>query len=340
MKKIVFLFLFASIFTNVYSNPIPVPPIMSEIYLNGNEIQIEFYMEEWVWWGENNFDNLSLVSSIDTIEFNSGIAFSFDEVFVLDQNNLVSGFQYNPLGDHIYMIDETGYPINEGFRFGNYPNAQIAAPNEFQSMAYHRENDLFNNYYYYVAGIEQPTSIGYNEFTIVARGLLKGIIVDLNNTPVQNVEILHPLSNSQGLSPSFTNQNGEFIMSNLIARSIHFNFYKNSYHGSFNASIMVYDTTFVELQLDSIFAGLIDYNNYPNPFADFTSFSLKIPDNIKFAKGYLGIYNIQGKLIDRIEIESNMRSVQWFNNGNSPGVYLYNVVIDNKQFAHKKMILL
>ncbi len=52
--------------------------------------------------------NLYLVSSTDTVAFINGIEIIPSEIMVLDQDDLVGSFEYNPEGDQIYIIDDRG----------------------------------------------------------------------------------------------------------------------------------------------------------------------------------------------------------------------------------------
>lgn len=343
MKKIVFIVIAILIGLGGKSNPLPVPPVISEIHFNGNNIQIEFFFQGG--WLYDNFDELSLASSTDTVEFINGINISPNEIIVLDQNDLVGSLEVNPSGDHIYLIDEYGYPISdfeyEYLKFGNFEGAYVPAPIENQSIAIHKVVEPFYFEVYYYVGMEQPPTIGSDPFNISARGLLEGYIYDLNNSPVSGVGIIFPYYDPvSSWYPSFTNQNGYFIMENLLSAFHSFNFFRDLYEGTFTATIFPGDTAFIEIHLDTILVEIPEYQNHPNPFIGFTSFKIQIPKETKFNTAFLAIYDLTGKLIDRIEIPSGNFSVEWSGSGHESGIYLYNIVLDNKPFAYRKMIIL
>jgi hypothetical protein len=311
--------------------------------LNGDIIQIEFFFLEEMWF--DNFDELYLVSSIDTVAFVNGIEIIPNEIFVLDQDDLAESFEYNPEGDQFYIIDEdegiVSYIEYEMFRFGNFPGANIPVPDENQSIAIQRFEEIggYNEVFYYI-GLEQTPSIGYDEFNINARGVLIGNIVDLNNNPIPDVEISFPYFDQFYAMPSFTDIQGSFIMSYLLSANHVFNFFIGDYSDYFFATIYPYDTTYVEIQLDTLLEGIPQYYNHPNPFNGLTSFTVQIPDEINFKTAFLKIYNLNGKLVDQIEIPSSKSSIKWDGVGQKPGIYLYNITLDNKPFATQKMIIL
>jgi hypothetical protein len=342
MKKIIFTVSIILIGLFGKSNPLPVPPVISEIYFNGNTIQIEFFFEGGWWY--DNFDDISIVSSTDTVEFINGINIYPNEIIVLDQNDLVGSFEVNPSGDHIYLIDEYGYPISdiehEYLKFGNFEGAYVPAPNENQSIAFHKVVEPFYFEVYYYVGMEQPPTICSYPFNISTRGLLEGYIYDLNNSPVSDVVIIFPYYDPiSSWYPSYSNQNGYFIMENLISAFYSLSFYKDFYDGTFTATIFPGDTAFIEIHLDTILVGIPEYQNHPNPFIGLTSFKIQIPNEINFNTAFLAIYNLSGKLIDRIQIPSRNLSVKWNSSGYKPGIYFYNLILDNKSFAAKKMII-
>ena len=340
MKKIVFIVIAILIGLGGKSNPIPVPPIISEIYFSDDLIQIEFYIDNFWWF--NNFDELNLVSSSDTVEFIDGITFNINELFVLNSSHLQEPFNFNPDGDFIDIIDdEYGLSVGVGpISFGNYPYAMVQAPSAIQSIAYDKYYDWQWGWYDYALTIEQPHSIGSSAFTTVARGSLAGYVFDLNNNPVSGAAIYDVI----------TNDSGYFIKSDLYCciywfLKIHYGGIIYFYPEDF--IIEPYDTNLRILQIDTLTSGLSapqqlhpDVTNHPNPFTEFTSFCIQVPAEINFNTAFLAIYDLTGKLIDRIEIPSGNFSIEWSGSGHEPGIYLYNIVLDNKSYSVKKMIIL
>ncbi len=343
MKKSILLFIIAVIAKITFSNPIIDPPVISEIYFSGGTIQIEFYFQAYWWY--NNFDEFNLVSSSDTVEFNDGIDISFEEIMVLNENDLKTSFQINVDGDEIYIIDDLGYIITyteySSLKFGNFPGALVPAPTENQSIAYAHIYTPIGNYSGYFLGLEQPPTVGMNELSINAKGDIMGVIYDLNNNPIPDVEIRKPYVTYPGNIPfGITNSDGLFHLSELICRnysSIKCTFGNCTEY--FSATVLPNDTTWVEIQMDTLMVGLPEYSNYPNPILNFTNFSINIPDDLKYSSGYLNIYNVAGKRVDKIEITNRQQEISWNSRNVNPGIYIYNLVLDEKTFASKKMIV-
>lgn len=333
MKKIILTIVVIISGLIVKSNPLPPSPIISEFYFNGNFFQIEFYFDGSFPYA--SFDNLYLVSSLSTVAFVDGISIIQNEPIVIDQNDLVDSFDFNPQGDHIYVTDASGFIMgNGGISFGGI----IPAPGENQSIA------LFPSYfdpvyyiYYYSEGLEEPPTIGNNPLSINARGWLKGYLYDNAGTPVPNVEISFP-SYAPYHSPSFTDSTGYFIMGPIITSKFHFNYFIGNCTGSFYEMIYPNDTTFIEANIDTFLTITPEYYNYPNPFSTFTTFNVKIPEHIKYNQAFLTIWDIKGKQVDRIKIPKGYKSVDWNSSEIDPGIYFYTITIDNKSFSVKKLI--
>jgi len=74
----------------------------------------------------------------------------------------------------------------------------------------------------------------------------------------------------------------------------------------------------------------------PNPFRNNTEIFFKLPNNIRNTQ--IEIYNIRGKLIDNIPINSECDSFSWDAEKLSSGIYFYRLSLKNSPV--KKMILL
>ena len=89
-------------------------------------------------------------------------------------------------------------------------------------------------------------------------------------------------------------------------------------------------------------------SNYPNPFNPTTTIQFNIDPNQEYKQSELGIYNIKGQRIREFKIQKSkfkINKVVWDgkdNNGNllSSGVYMYQLKLDGKAVASKKMMLM
>ncbi len=84
--------------------------------------------------------------------------------------------------------------------------------------------------------------------------------------------------------------------------------------------------------------------NYPNPFTNSTTISFSIPHR-EAKNEEIKIYNLKGQLVKQVSIDNHQSSIEWDGkdkNGKEllNGIYLYQLVNDNKIIDTKKMLLL
>lgn len=80
------------------------------------------------------------------------------------------------------------------------------------------------------------------------------------------------------------------------------------------------------------------YSNIPNPFREQTTISYYISEDSSTAS--IHIYNLQGKQIKQINIEEKGNSSVVINGYElTPGMYMYTLIVDDKEVDTKKMIL-
>ena len=80
------------------------------------------------------------------------------------------------------------------------------------------------------------------------------------------------------------------------------------------------------------------YSNIPNPFKEQTTISFFIPE--ASSRASIHIYNLQGKQIKQINIESRGNGSVTINGYElTPGMYMYSLIVDGKEVDTKKMIL-
>ena len=80
------------------------------------------------------------------------------------------------------------------------------------------------------------------------------------------------------------------------------------------------------------------YSNIPNPFKEQTTISFFIPE--ASSRASIHIYNLQGKQIKQLNIESRGNGSVTINGYElTPGMYMYSLIVDGKEVDTKKMIL-
>ena len=83
--------------------------------------------------------------------------------------------------------------------------------------------------------------------------------------------------------------------------------------------------------------GIVLNQNAPNPFAEHTTISYFIPDNVNNAQ--LFIYDLSGKIISKINItDKGNGNIDVYASDLSTGIYSYSIVADENVLEPKKMI--
>ena len=99
---------------------------------------------------------------------------------------------------------------------------------------------------------------------------------------------------------------------------------------------------YVEITNDELQITSYELSNYPNPFNPTTTIHFETTNLHENAQ--IEIYNIKGRRVDTIPIYSSthapMYSVIWNAKKFSSGVYFYKLVVDGKEMAVKKCLLL
>ncbi len=87
------------------------------------------------------------------------------------------------------------------------------------------------------------------------------------------------------------------------------------------------------------------YQNYPNPFNPSTTIKFNLQANGKrqTANVKLIVYDITGKIVETLidkELKAGSYSADWNASNYSSGIYFYSLLIDNKIFETRKMVLI
>ena len=77
--------------------------------------------------------------------------------------------------------------------------------------------------------------------------------------------------------------------------------------------------------------------NDPNPFSSDTRIGYRLPDGI--SNGTIYIYDLQGKQVKRLDVNSDATGVTLHGGDLPAGMYIYSLVAGGKELASKKMIL-
>ncbi len=331
MKKIFITLTLAMGIKLLMANPIIVPPVLTEVYLDGENIYLEVYFQDIYsqLFDIENMDNFQLISNSCTVGFQQGIEILFNQEMVLDNSDLDGVFTFDPLNDNIIL---SGDVMFDSYAYGNVPFAQVPSPEPGQSMALLGTYDPETGYYYgFEIGIQNTPTIGYDAWTVNTYGTLEGWIFDIDNEPMQGLQVMD----------IFTDESGYFVKEGLLCKI--FNYISVKHNGNtlyiFSDTIFPDDTTTVEIHLDTTLTRLPKYFFTANSGFHFTTFQIDIPDQYNFSSGYLGIFDLQGRLISKEKVAVHHQEVRWNSEGVNPGIYIYSLVLDNRVFSGKKMII-
>lgn len=80
------------------------------------------------------------------------------------------------------------------------------------------------------------------------------------------------------------------------------------------------------------------YQNVPNPFKEKTVIKFSLPSDVS-DNAYICIFNMQGVLMKQIPVNNKMNSVTIDGGELVSGMYIYSLIVNNKEFATKRMII-
>ena len=294
-------------------NPV-VEHHMSELVFNeSSDWHIEFFLLE-------SFEGCMLTTMTDTAWINPDIL--YEDYIVLDANDLLQPLRIDPDGD-ILSLWLPGiwpqYPIDE-LRFGDQPNAEIAAPPAGYSIS-----NLS-----YIRYLDASPTPGEPNDTLDAMGDIIGTVYDSTGNPVPGVEVIYDTDVNTGEPVStITDVSGEFTIHTLA--SVRFLSFICESCPTESRSVQVWPDSTVEISvsLDCAMNSPVypDENGYeissnPNPVFEEVTFSYKLRDSGPHS---IAIYDLRGSLVELLTEEygtAGSHTVRW-NPGYIPaGVYL------------------
>jgi hypothetical protein len=361
MKKFIVVFALIALSVSVFSNPIMLPPVISELYWDENgDWSIELVFNDDLDY-YSNLDELSLVCNNDTSVFVSGIPIVFGQPMVVSSDDLVSPFDIPIDSGFVYLMDnEYQNPLGWGMMFGHYDGSRISSASYGQSVVYQRFflQDVLEETYWLVK--ESTHSIGSLPFTCQTRANISGTVLDAVLTPVPEASIKYTFgsSNENAYSPSIpvliTDENGEFSTDQMFSKE-------------YAIMIFVEDQreliTFVNVEpdsannykflLDSLYVGLTKINDVkpsvsmtalPNPFNRHLDIHIQTNSNTIVKSPAVKLFDLNGNLIRKTDIHSpylNNVDVHWELMNESemkPGLYLLVLEVEGEFVATQKLV--
>ena len=344
------------------SNPLPYPPLLTEIYFGTDGWSLEFYGGEYFW--SSNLDNFRVTGLYDTAQFNPGIQVYPNEPIVLHQSDFMTPLYINPEGDHL-MIQEL---YNDqwleieyfGLPFGNIPyGCDVGAPVGEESVAWQKFYFIDQMYYEdYWTVKESPNTIGSSPLQVVERSSFSGYVRDLNNDPLPFIKLdytddMHYHYFTPLVPEIYTNADGYFFSDNMYCKEFHINFMDiNGVLADTAITLEPGIVNYFDFKLDTLLTGISEQktsvsrfsiSNKPNPCSSQTTFLIETNLTKPDQKGVIKIYSENGFIVDIIPVSLNDEKQEIKYNfadvGLTQGMFVYNLEIKGQKVASGKMII-
>ncbi len=353
IKKIIFLLFFVA---GLSANPV----IDRDICINEFTI-----LNDSTWVLEVQF--FTIEGYLDTSEYHSmTIGSSYGECLVkpellrdslkyllLTPDSLISPLKINASGDSICLrsYDAHGKRIYESIlRFGNGVHFRVPKPKPGQSIRLVHE--MFRDVYC----LDNSPTLGFENDTTDIWAQVRGRVWDKNGNPVSNTEFY-------SYDHYFTSDDQGFFQVRLFAYNYILNHVLVRSGGCCFRAFLI-DTLFFRLTPDTIvttdihlttYTGLENFTenvpktivlyNYPNPFNPGTNFIVELPASKNFTNAKIQIYNIQGRLLRTLLLQSLKETVYWdgkdaLGQTQPSGKYFYRLILDGKAVRTGSTILL
>jgi len=342
MKTISMIILvFLAIFLR--ANPI-VPVCLSELYFDDGNWILEIY-DYYQGFELYNLDGCYLATSTDSAYFNTGINFNENGVFIVDEFDLQSSLAINPSSDTIMLGGVEIYFYDE-ISFGN----NINPPTTGQSLARIALDGgpPMGITFFLLAKENQPT-IGSDPFSVSSYGTFTGYVYDSFMNPLENVQLEYSPGLGYGTPEITTNEDGHFN-ANLPGMNYELNIHLAALVSmdstvsiepdSMNYYEFIFENYVVGVEEPEVVIPSHDYHlsNHPNPFNPSTAISFSVAQTSSFVT--VEIYNSKGQKVDELQIPNVQSSITWEADNFPSGVYLYKLIVDGKELAVNKMLLL
>jgi len=366
MKKACLFVLFSvfalSSFANIY-----IPRAhLSELYIDnsGNwTLEIGFYeMDFW--------DGILPIDSI-LIETSSGIARivsynliagdgtgDFDSLAVITAANLSVPLSINQSGDFVKIQSYRYDGIEESFSFGDYPGSMLSCIHNGESITRIGDND-FNNF-----AICKTPSIGYNNIPEDAMATIEGTFYKPDGTTfgAGTIRLFHRRFNYSTYIYSYASiavqPDGSFSAS-MHARSYSFDtilyyplgsqtyqaYSVNHVNQCFRPDTVIYQDIRATGFVEGIDFPDEDFENSvitsPNPFSGNIVFYFNLKNINSGDKLKLLLFSADGKEIERRVLSPGQTRFDWNcgeSIGRGRGIYIYQLIINNKTIKSGKII--
>ena len=357
MKKLVIALSCLLFSVSVFSNPLPFPPVISELYWDESGWTMELFFDETAY-EFNYLDELLFVSNEDTTDFVSGISIELGQILVVTIDDLVEPLDIPIEGGIIqFLFAEELWPINDGFIYGNHPSSRVTAVLPGQSLV-NQKFDIGGGWDlgFWLVKETQP-SIGTLPFTCQTRANFSGMVLDKAGLPVPDASIIYTFTDTQNFDPPIpeiiTGEEGTFSTDQMFCKEYTVRiFVDGEMELITQVNIEPGSANYFEFALDSLYVGKnefaveskISMTTNPNPFTNDLHVNIQVDGYKSATLAQLKLMDLNGKVLKSAGLNASYlhhMDVYW-NNMNqiimNPGVYILVLEVDGRLITSHKVI--
>lgn len=356
-KKLFIALMFVLLTGSAISNPIQMPPVISEIFWDESGWTMELFFDDMFYF--YSLDELTLVCNEDTSAFITGIPIVFNQPMVVTKDDLVEPFEIPIDGGFIEVLETENFAyITESLMFGNYEGSSITPVTYGQSIVYHRFSLYGGQEHVFWLVKETQPSLGDLPFTCQTRANFSGKVVDKLSCPVPNANIKYIFGNPYAYYPPIpeiiTDENGEFSTDQMFCKGYFVRIYVNNEMELFTTLNIEPDSAnYFEFELDSLNVGMnedvyseskVSMNARPNPFNRNLDINIQMTKSISTKSSKLELFNLNGNVLKSTNINSPYLSdidIHWETMNEivmNSGVYILVLEAEGKIMASQKVI--
>lgn len=313
MKKAFLVPLFFILAYALKANPLPPPPIISEVYLISDSTWYIEMVFPGFFYDYTNLDGLKISCTGGSAFFKNSIPVIPGNIIIITPDSMQSPLLINRTGDFIMIFDELNQGLGQldEIRFGNIEWAGVNSPLPGQSLVnLERYCFLYGSYYYTLVKDNNPT-IGSNPFNTASTGTFRGYVFDMDSQPVNGI-ILRTAYTCSVFNIVQTNSSGYFNNDAQPGSLYHVLLYHNGTPLLDSLITIEPDSiNYYEFNLDTILSsvGTVQINKeyklriFPNPATDNINFNIERPSPALTEKLLLKIYNLSSEIVKIIPVE-------------------------------------
>jgi hypothetical protein len=357
MKRLAIISAMLLFSVSVFSNPLPPPPVISELYWDesGWTMELYFLMAPYE---INNLDELLMVCNGDTSAFNPGIPVELWQIIVVTSEDLVEPMDIPVEGGMIqFFYTEDLWPINDGFVYGNYPSSRVTAVEPGQSLVTQKFITIDERGMEFWVVKEMQPSIGTMPFTCQTRANFSGLVLDKAGLAVPDASIIYTYTDTENFDPPIpeiiTGEEGTFSTDQMFCREYSIKVYVDGQMELITqVNIEPGSANYYEFALDSLYVGTPDdlieqkvsMSAGPNPFNQKLHIYIEMDQRYFSTPARLKLVDLKGNILKSTDVHSpylHNVDIYWEYLDQvivNPGIYLLMLEVEGDILATQKVV--